>query len=207
MNELAPRGIEFRHSPPLASHQGGVWEAIIRLVYKALNAVMTDRYYRNPTDKELLTFLKEVELILNCRPLTRVSPDPEDWLALTQMTLLNGCMDAALLMDVFANSDGLRASYRATQRLADLFWQQWRLEYLSMLQRRQKWLVPRTNIKPNTLVLLCDEAALRGHWSKAVVTSVIYDRDEVCRRVVVRTPNGKKCVRDIKNICVLKCDV
>ena len=75
MNELAPRGIEFRHSPPLASHQGGVWEAIIRLVRKALNAVMTDCCYRNPTDEELLTFIKEMELILNCRPLTRVSSD------------------------------------------------------------------------------------------------------------------------------------
>ena len=66
INELALLGIEFRHSPPLASHQGGVWKAIIRLVRKALNAVMTDRYYCNPTDKELLTLLKEVELILNC---------------------------------------------------------------------------------------------------------------------------------------------
>ena len=56
-------------------------------------------------------------------------------------------------------------------------------------------------------VLLCDEAAPRGHWSKAVVTSVIYDRDKVCRRVVVRTPNGKGCVRDIRKICVLECDV
>ena len=38
MNKLAPRKIEFRYSPPLASHQGGVWEATIRLVRKALNA-------------------------------------------------------------------------------------------------------------------------------------------------------------------------
>ena len=76
-----------------------------------------------------------------------------------------------------------------------------------MLQSRHKWLVSRANIKPNTLVLLCDEAAPRGHWSKAVVTSVIYDRDEVCRRVVVRTPNVKECVRNIRKICVLECDV
>ena len=34
---------------------------IIRLVRKGLNAVMTDRYYRNPTDEALLTLLKEME--------------------------------------------------------------------------------------------------------------------------------------------------
>ena len=59
INELASRGIAFRHFPPLSSHQGDVWEAIIRLVRKALNAVMTDRYYRIPTDEELLTLLKK----------------------------------------------------------------------------------------------------------------------------------------------------
>ena len=138
MNELAPRGIKFLHSPPRASYQVGVWEAIIRLVRKALNAVMTEQYYRDPTDKELLTFLKELELILNCRPFTRVSPYPEDWCASTPMTLLNGCMNVVLPKDIFANSDPLCASYRATQLQADLFWQRCKSEYLLMLQRRHK---------------------------------------------------------------------
>ena len=43
-NEMSSRGIQFRHSPPFASHQGGVWEAIIRLVRKAMKALMADKY-------------------------------------------------------------------------------------------------------------------------------------------------------------------
>ena len=72
-----------------------------------------------------------------------------------------------------------------------------------MLQR----LVTRANIKPNTLALLCDHAAPSDHWLKGVVTSMIYDRDEVCPQIVLCTPNGKKCVRDIKKVCFLDCDV
>ena len=77
---LTPRGIEFRHSPPLASHQGGVLEAIIRLVRKAMAAPISDRHFRTLNDDErLTTLLKEIELILNCRPLTRVSADPDNF--------------------------------------------------------------------------------------------------------------------------------
>ena len=56
-----------------------------------------------------------------------------------------------------------------------------------MLQR----FVPRANIKPNTLALLCNDAAPSDHWSKGVATSMIYDRDEVCRQVVLCRANGK----------------
>ena len=78
------------------------------LVRKALNAVITDRHSCNLIDEKLLTLLKNAGLLLNCRPLTRVSPDPEDWRALIPMTLLNGCMNVALPMGAFANSDSFR---------------------------------------------------------------------------------------------------
>ena len=85
---------------------------IIRLVRKAQNTVITDGYFRNLIHEKLLTLLKNAGLLLNCRPLARVSPDPEDWCALTSMALLNGCMDATLPKDGVANLDGLHALYR-----------------------------------------------------------------------------------------------
>ena len=168
---------------------------------------MSDRYWRTLNDEGLARLLKEVELILNCRPLTRVSTDPDDFRALTPMTLLNGCIEPGLPMDVFVNSDGLRASYRATQLQADLFWKRWRPEYLTMLQKRRKWLVPQENICPNTLVLIKDDTVFRGAWPKGIVVSVIPDRDQVCRRAVIRTASGNEFVRDIRKLCVLECGV
>ena len=205
--ELSPQGIEFRHSPPLAIHQGGVWEAVLRLVRKAMAAVMADLHFRTLTDEGLLTLVKEIEYMLNCRPLTRVSADTDDFRALSPMTLLNGCLEPDLPMDVFVNSDGLRAAYRTSQRQADLFWQRWRPEYLTMLRKRRKWLIPQENIRPNTLVLLKNDNVPRCVWPRDIVTAVMPDRDQLCRRVMVRTANGKEFVRDITKICVLECDV
>ena len=86
-NEMSFRGIQLRHSPPFASHEGGVWDAIIRLVCKAMKALMADKYFLTLTEEELLTLLKEIEHILNCRPLTRVSTDPEDFQTLSPIII------------------------------------------------------------------------------------------------------------------------
>ena len=43
----------MNHAPPLASHQGGVYEAIIRLVRKALESLVSDRKLRKLTDEGL----------------------------------------------------------------------------------------------------------------------------------------------------------
>jgi len=78
INELSSQGIQWKHAPPLASHQGGIYEAIIRLVRKAMTAITTGRHWRSLTDEAFLTFLKEIECILNNRPLTRVGSDLKD---------------------------------------------------------------------------------------------------------------------------------
>ena len=46
VNKLAPRGIEWKHAPPLASHQGGIYEAMIRLVCKNMNLIIADKRFR-----------------------------------------------------------------------------------------------------------------------------------------------------------------
>ena len=100
-NELAPRGIEWKHAPPLASHQGGIYEAMIRLVRKNMNLIMADKRLRTLTDEGLQTLLKEIEHILNCRPLTELTDEVENTTALTPMMLLSGCVDPGYPPDVF----------------------------------------------------------------------------------------------------------
>ena len=46
VNKLSSRGIQFCHSPPLASHQGKVWEAIVRPLRKAMTALKADKCFR-----------------------------------------------------------------------------------------------------------------------------------------------------------------
>ena len=64
---------------------GGVWERLIRSVKDLLRQLVQDRLL---TDEELLSFLCEVEKIMNDRPLTRMGTDPRDATPLTPNHLL-----------------------------------------------------------------------------------------------------------------------
>jgi hypothetical protein len=77
---LGGRDIEWNFNPPAASHVGGVWERMIRSIRKILRSLMTDQLVN---DETLATILAEVEKILNDRPLTRLSDDPNDLEPLT----------------------------------------------------------------------------------------------------------------------------
>ena len=68
-----------------ASYQGSVWEQLIRSVRRILHSVIGEHLVNKET---LTTFLVEVENILNCRPITRVSSDPNDLDALTPNHIL-----------------------------------------------------------------------------------------------------------------------
>ena len=81
--------VQWHFNPPEASHQGGVWECMIRSVRKVLRALLHEQVV---TDETLLTLMAEVERILNDRPLTPVTDNPLDAEALTpnQLLLLKG---------------------------------------------------------------------------------------------------------------------
>ena len=126
---MASRGVDWRFNPPLASHQGGAWKSMIRLVRKTLMSLMEDSKIRTFSEKGLETLFREVQLILNSRPITTVSSDPSDLRALSPLSILTGCIDPALPPDIFVRSDGMRSSWRASQYCAEEFWKRWSLEY------------------------------------------------------------------------------
>ena len=66
---LTQKGIEWKFNPSAASHQGAVWERLIRLIRRILHSLNGERLLN---DEALRTFLVEVEKILNDRPITSV---------------------------------------------------------------------------------------------------------------------------------------
>jgi len=177
INKMSPKGIEWIHAPPLASHQGGIYEAIIRLVYKTMDAIMSDNKTRTLSDEGLVTLFKEIEYILNCRPLTRVNSNPNDVDTLSPIMLLTGATAPGLPSDVFVGSDSMRSAWRSCRFQINEFWKRWQREYLQLLQRRQKWLVPQRNFKNHDFVLLQDDDLPRNLWSKGLIIEAFLDRD------------------------------
>ena len=200
-NCLRTRGVAWHFNPPSASHTGGVWERIIRSIRKILRSLLGDQLV---DDETLLTFMSEVEKILNDRPLTPPSSDPQDLEPLTPSKLLllrpNVCQSPRETGDVvsYASKRWKQAHY-----LADVFWKRWIREYLPALQLKQKWLRPRPNLAVGDLVLVVDETSPRGHWPKAVVQEVFPDKHGIVRQVLVRTASSV-LRRDVRKLCLLE---
>ena len=86
-SDLAQKKIVWKFNPPGAPHFGGIWERLVQSCKKVMIAILDNR---SLTDEVLSTTMCLLEQILNARPLTAVSDDPEDLTALTPINFLLG---------------------------------------------------------------------------------------------------------------------
>ena len=131
----------------------------------------------------------EMESIMNSRPLTKVSDDPNDLEALTPNHLLLLCPGTTLPPGIFSDNDlYCRRRWRQAQYLSDVFWHRWLKEYLPELQQRQKWMNPRRNFTPGDIVLIINETSPKSLWPLGRIVRVKPNsKDGYVRRVVLKT--------------------
>ena len=210
--------VEFRwkFNPPAASHQGGVFERMIGLVRSCLRCTMEDVSYRTPDDEGLLTMLKEIEGILNSRPLLPAGLDADSYDVLTPAQILQpGTPAVPQALREYTTSDALRRGYRATQWHVDEFWRRFSSGYIPLLQKRAKWLKPHRNFRVGDIVLIQDKDAPRYQWRKAWVSEVHPNKaDGLVRRVTLQpvrreatlkpAKKERPLVRDVRYICLLE---
>ena len=185
---LLKQNIEWIFNPPAASHFGGVWERQIRTVRKVLTQ-LSKEFGDQLDDESFRTLMCEVEAIVNSRPLTSVSTDPDDMNALTPSHLLTMKSNVVLPPPgIFQRADiYMRKRWRRVQYLANLFWTRWKREYLLTLQPRQKWNQPRRNLHVGDIILLKDDSLPRCSWSMGKVDAIEPDRNGFVRSVTVKT--------------------
>ncbi|XP_058456413.1 uncharacterized protein LOC131433824 [Malaya genurostris] len=137
-NEFTDSRTRWNFNPPSAPHMGGVWERLVRSVKAALT-VFDDG--RSLTDEVLLTTIAEAEDLINSRPLTYVSLEPELEEALTPNHFIRGvgAINAECFIPPTCEAEALRDRYKRSQRLADKLWIRWVSEYLPSINRRTKW--------------------------------------------------------------------
>nr|XP_054607751.1 uncharacterized protein LOC129167238 [Nothobranchius furzeri] len=201
---LLTKEIDWTFNPPAASHHGGVWERLIRMVRKVLFSVLQQQ---SLDDENLQTFLCEVEAILNDRPITKVSDEANDLEALTpnHILLLKG--SPILAPGVFEERDCyIRKRWKQVQYLADLFWKRWTREYLPLLQERQKWSKPQRNFTVGDVIVVMDHTAPRGSWILGRIINTYPDKNGLVRAVQLKTKTGQ-LERPISKICLLQAAV
>ena len=199
-DSLLQHGVKWSFNPPAASHHGGVWERLIRMVRCILCSVL---HQQTLDDEGLCTVFCEVEAILNSRPITTVSADRHDLEALTPNHILLLNTKPALPPGLFQKSDlYARRRWKQIQYIAELFWKRWTKEYLPLLQERQKWCAVRRNFQVGDVVMIVDSTAPRGSWLLARIKETIADSKGLVRSVKLQTRTSV-LERPITKICLL----
>jgi hypothetical protein len=199
LEKAAELGISWKFNPPLGSHHGGVFEAMVKAVKKALKAILSEV---NISDEELLTAVVEVEGLLNSRPLVYCGNDPLDEV-LTPNHFLYGQSGGQLAPAVMEGlAFNLRHRWRLIQDLVTKVWRRWMREYLSIQQQRPKWFRQRENLKVDEIVLFVDQSNPKGRWPLAKVVKV-YPGSDGHVRVVDLEVAGKTMRRPITKLCPL----
>lgn len=193
-------GIRWSFNPPGASHHGGIWERIIRMIRKILRSVLQQQQL---DDDGLNTVLCEIEAILNDRPITKLSDDPKDLEPLTPNHILLMKGKPSLPPGLFDPQDMyLKRRWKQAQYISDLFWKRWIREYLPLLQERQKWNQKKKNLKPGDIVIIMDSSAPRGSWPLGRVLEAICDKKGLVRSARLKTKTNI-LERPVTKLCLL----
>lgn len=205
-NFAAHHGFEWVFQPPSAPHFGGAHEALVKSAKKALYKMMAVERMalRAPSPKVFQTLLFEVAGLLNCRPLTYVSSDPNDYRPLTPNDFLAKAPTQNAPAGDFGDANPLK-QYNYLQRCVNLFWDLWIKIYLQTLVVRRKWKQPKVNIRIGEAVMIMDHLP-RGTWRTGRVTEVFPGHDGLVRVVNVKTEDGTIFLRPIHKLCSLELD-
>ena len=177
--------VDWKFSPPLASHQSGAWERMIRIIRRVLFTRLYNE--RALTDDKIQTIFCEIENIVNSRPLTKVSADSTDAVSLTPNHFLmmhDNCMSS---YGYFENAETVRQGWKHVQIVVNSYWKSWVRLYMLHLQARMKWLKRTPNLKVGDLVLLVDVLSARGDWPMGIIREIHPGSDGLVRSVLVKT--------------------
>lgn len=203
---LAQDNIQWKFIPPRSPHMGGIWESAVKSIKFHLRRIVGNSLL---TYEELYTILVQIESILNSRPLTPLSSDPEDLTPLTPAHFLIGDSLAAVPQDNVMDLPQNRVSrYEYLQQVLQHFWKRWSREYLTQQQQRYKWKCKgETGIKIGDLVVLTEENTPPLKWPMARVVELHPGADNVLRTISVKMSNGAILKRTLAKVCLLPIDV
>ena len=199
VNYCTTEQITWHFIPPHAPHFGGIWEAAVKCAKTSLRHVAGNTTLRYD---ELTTLLTQVEDILNSRPLSPLSEDPNDLQPLTPAHFLIGTP-----LNSFPEPSTLHlpinrlTRWQRFEQMRQQFWRRWKAEYLHTLQQRKKWLVKDSKDLKGKVVILKQEDTPVLTWPLGIIEEIHPGKDQIVRSITVRTNKGFY-KRPITQICL-----
>ena len=102
-------------------------------------------------------------------------------------------------------ADNRLSSWQLITKVRQEFWRRWQLEYLTALQKRQKWINKDVNLKLDSIVLLIDKNQSCMQWRLGRVVELHPGNDGVVRVVTIKTSHGT-FKRNAISLCPLPTD-
>ncbi|XP_015119446.1 uncharacterized protein LOC107042776 [Diachasma alloeum] len=157
------KSIKWHFIPPQSLYFGGLWEAAVKSFKVNLKRIVTDELL---TFEQFDTLVIEIEAVLNSRPLTPFSSDPNDLQALTP--------GSPLPIDYLHGNIS-----RNSNKISGL-----------ELNLRNKWANGEHHITVGTVVLLKEDNLAPLQWAMGRVIQTHPGADGVTRTVTLKTPKG-----------------
>ena len=162
------------------------------------------QYWPMMTDEELTTALTGAEALLNSRPLTYQSANPEDDIPLTPNHFLIGQIGGEFASESLDETNySLKKRWRRDQELVGHFWHRWLRRWIPSLSNTRKWLKEERDLQSGDVVLVMLDNTPRGHWTLGRIVEVYQGKDGHVR--VANVQVGKsQLTRPISKLCPLE---
>ncbi|XP_055645590.1 uncharacterized protein LOC129782412 [Toxorhynchites rutilus septentrionalis] len=200
MKDAVEKEIEFKFIPARSPNFGGLWESTVKSFKTLFKRTIGTHILKYD---EMVTILAQIEGILNSRPLTPLSNDPDDFEALTPgHFLIHRPLTAISEPGLQGIMENRLSAWQKVQRYVQSMWIKWSEQYLSNLHNRTKWTRQKDNIAVGTMVVLKEDNTPPLKWHLGRVTEIHAGPDGNVRVVTVRTKYGS-FRRAISKICIL----
>ena len=199
LDKTSNQGIEWRFSPPVGPHHGGVHESMIKSAKRAIYAILTNA---EVTDEELNSAFIGAEATINTRPLTYQSSHENDLIPLTPNDFLHGMADVEIEPRIDDAPPDHARRWRRIQELLANMWRRWVREWIPSLSGRRTWRKEQPDASVGDVVIVVCEGAPRGRWPLGRIVDVRKGRDGHIRVVKVQS-EGTILTRPITKLCPL----
>ncbi|XP_046801002.1 uncharacterized protein LOC124418488 [Lucilia cuprina] len=197
-DKYAINGLEWKFIPPSAPHMGGLWEAGVKSFKIHFRKIAGAHKFNF---EEFSTLLARIESVLNSRPISRMSEDPDDLQALTPSHFLRSA-PLVFAPEIPPDNLSLLNRWERLKALHHKFGQRWKNEYLQELHKRYKWQNPRRDLQTGDFVIIKDELLPPCGWRLGRIEAVHVGRDK--RNGSSPKPRVVRCVFCIAPIEILQ---
>lgn len=191
---VAEKEIKWKFIPQLAPWHGGVYERLVAVVKHCLKRTLQKHLVGND---QLLTIIKEVESVVNTRPLTYVSGDLDHILKPADFLTPGKCIDYLSIMENITSSttstkQQLVEAWKRGEIIIGEYRDMFINQYLLSLRERYKHSPKQPRVKTHDeprvgdIVQIRGEVKNRNNWKVGRISELLHGSDGQCRVAKVK---------------------